>query len=768
MIKKLIKIKGVGKFENYLPKAVTKFSGIFNNIVLIYGINGSGKSTFAAIVRSLKGDNSIVSKRKTFKSTGNPEVEILVDGISKPFAYENNTWSDFYPNIEIFDSQFINENVYTGFSVESDQKRKLFDIILGQPGIILKQRIEKIKSDIKDEQTKLQQISASIIKHVGYAIDSASFNSQVEIPEIAKRIEEKESEIKTCQSFEEIKNSNTLKLIDFAKLDFDFEKIKKVLEKTVNSISEEYLQKVEEHKDHFPIDNQTEQWIKLGYDNINENSCPFCERKFDASIDIVKAYSQYFNEEYLQLQNDSKELNDLFVDFNLPLIINEIELTISTNTVLVDFWKQHTKIDYYDEVILQNKKELIDSFSGIQKIIQNKVDSPLKIQETKQLIDFQQNLEDEISRFKECNKIIIKYIDKINELKKTPTKSIPTLQDELKSLMLNQSRVSEAGKDLAKKYSDIITKIDSLNYDKDAKQEELRKYTIATLKSYRSIINDLLKKFATYMEIKEIKSVYVGASKVPSVEYRLSVSGNNVQLNDDGINPCFKYVLSDGDKSALALSFFLATLIVGKDDLPNKIILFDDPVASFDSSRQFETIKALHWIGSNAKQLMVLTHNLHFAGEFYYQYQNRSTIQPLQFFQANNQTYFEDFLIEVETLPDILKDLDTIQNYLIKGAKDESEKIKIKRCLRPVLEGYFKMKFFGLLQENDWLGGFIKKVRESKQGDKLFRLQTSLEKIESVNDWTKESHHGSISQTTIDNGELRTHTEMVLDLIENI
>ena len=768
MIKKIIRIKGVGKFENYLPKAITNFPGILNKIVLIYGTNGSGKSTFSSIIRSIKGDNLIISKRKTFRTIGSPEIEILSERSSHPFIYKDDKWSNFISDIEIFDSQFINDNVYTGSIVDVEHKRKLFDLILGEKGVKLKQKIEKIKTEIRDEQIKLQQSGTKILKLVNSEIDPIKFLSLRNIIDIDKKIEEKVTDIKICKSYVEIHNSNNLKPIDYNKLTFDFEKLRTILDTTIDTISIEFLQKFKEHKTNFPIGTQTENWIKLGYENIINNSCPFCERRFDNKTNIIEAYSQYFNTEYVELQSDCKEIQEFYENYNFPLALKEIELIISTNLALADFWKAHIKIDYYDEVLLQKKERLIDLFSQLQTLIKNKTEDPLKKQDTSQLTEFEESLLSETKMFDDCNLIIINYIEKINEIKKAPTKNLTLLEEELKQLKIIKTRFDEKGEVISKTISDIANKISGLNKEKDTKQEELKNFTITTLSTYKSLINSLLKKFATYMEIKEIKSTYVGASKVPSVEYVLSVSGNNVKLSDDGISPCFKYVLSDGDKSALALSFFLATLLDKQVEIQNKIVVFDDPVASFDRSRQHETIKSLHWIADNAKQLFVLTHNLPFAGELYYKYSCRSNIQTLQLFQVNNQTHFEEFLIETETLPDILKDLDTVTKFLLNGAKNDSEKMKIKRCLRPILEGYFKMKYFGIIQENDWLGGFIKKVKESKSDEKLFRLQTHILDIESINDWTKDAHHGSISQNSIDDNELRSHTELLFKMIEVI
>lgn len=123
MIRKVLKIKGVGKFENYVPKAATDFNGDFKSIVLIYGVNGSGKSTLASIVGSLKGDDNLIVKRRTFQLTTSPEVDFLIDGVSKPFSFTNHKWADNHTNIEIFDNHFINDNVFAGFAVESEHKR---------------------------------------------------------------------------------------------------------------------------------------------------------------------------------------------------------------------------------------------------------------------------------------------------------------------------------------------------------------------------------------------------------------------------------------------------------------------------------------------------------------------------------------------------------------------------------------------------------------------------------------------------------------------
>ena len=72
--------------------------------------------------------------------------------------------------------------------------------------------------------------------------------------------------------------------------------------------------------------------------------------------------------------------------------------------------------------------------------------------------------------------------------------------------------------------------------------------------------------------------------------------------------------MSDGEKTAVAFSYFLAKLNEGPAPLDETIIVLDDPISSLDENH----IYAVHSICENrlskARQLFVLTHNSSFFG----------------------------------------------------------------------------------------------------------------------------------------------------------
>ena len=137
-----------------------------------------------------------------------------------------------------------------------------------------------------------------------------------------------------------------------------------------------------------------------------------------------------------------------------------------------------------------------------------------------------------------------------------------------------------------------VQEVDSLNIEKSLKQQQLDSYSTQIFSLYSNKINQNLKVFAPYLEIKYLTSGYVGTSKEPMIKYALYINGNEIKQMDDPLHPSFKYSLSEGDKSALALAFFLSKLEV-EGNVQDKIIVFDDPVSSFDLNRKSSTINKL-------------------------------------------------------------------------------------------------------------------------------------------------------------------------------
>jgi wobble nucleotide-excising tRNase len=90
-------------------------------------------------------------------------------------------------------------------------------------------------------------------------------------------------------------------------------------------------------------------------------------------------------------------------------------------------------------------------------------------------------------------------------------------------------------------------------------------------------------------------------------------TGEGFQIRRDGRG--IVGVLSEGEKTAIALCYFLSTLAAEGRQIADLIVVIDDPVSSLDTKSLNYAFALLKSHLSGAKQLFLLTHNLHFMQE---------------------------------------------------------------------------------------------------------------------------------------------------------
>jgi len=775
MIKKFIKISGTGKFLNYNHSSIAAphRTTDFERINLIYGENGSGKTTLAIILKSLKDNNALLAKKRAFDRAFPQTIEVLTDVTPNPkFTFSTNVWDNQYPNLEIFDIHFINENIYTGLEIQNTHKKNLFEIIFGQPGIVLKNDIQILKDRIQNGKAQIKDTAEKIELAIDRAFTAVDFSNLPADADIDTKITAKETEIVTAKSFQEIRNKALLTEIPLFNLPFEISVATSALSQSIDSISETYLQMFKEHKEHLSMDGKAEEWIKQGYEAIASDTCPFCLQPIDETIEIIKAYKQYFNEEYNSLLLTLSQLNSAISTFNFEAQLLQIENKISTNQNLIEFWKIHLANTPSLTSIIARQTEIQNQFDAVKTTFAEKSSNPIQSKETASVTMFQTTIETLNTVLNRFNTDILVYNTRIATLKTSSQPNSAQLELELKRLKAIKKRTDVAITTLCTNFSTYTQAVERFIIQKDTKQQMLDTYSTTIFTNYTAKINLYLQSFAPYLEIRNLDSGYVGSSKEPMIKYALHINGNEIKFEDTPTHPSFKYSLSEGDKSALALAFFLTKLELD-GNIQDKIIVFDDPVSSFDLNRKSTTINKLIAFGQQAKQLFVLTHNIVFACEFWKsanQISLTSQCSKIEF--LGNTSCIVEFNIDTETLSSILKDSLAITNYLTNGCLSDQERRGVARCLRPALESYFHLKFFDLVLPNDWLGDFISRARAAiSPTDRFFRLQSSLQELTDINDYSKKYHHRFNSNSDsepVNDAELRNYCDRTLKLIQVI
>lgn len=204
--------------------------------------------------------------------------------------------------------------------------------------------------------------------------------------------------------------------------------------------------------------------------------------------------------------------------------------------------------------------------------------------------------------------------------------------------------------------------------------------------------------------------------------------------------------------------------------LPNiekRIIVFDDPISSFDTRRRMMTISILSRIAGKAAQFFLLSHDINFIKEFC---DRNPDSTNLKIVWRNGSSVFVKHDIVVETMTGLSKDIYTLQNYIKNGAITDIEKREVIRCIRPVIEGIFRFKYLNEFTDKEWLGNFLEHIKNSDKDSPLYRLNDYYDELSDINDYCKQYHHSNpkYMEEPIFDEELRQFVHKTLNVLAYI
>lgn len=279
---------------------------------------------------------------------------------------------------------------------------------------------------------------------------------------------------------------------------------------------------------------------------------------------------------------------------------------------------------------------------------------------------------------------------------------------------------------------------------------------------YLESVNHYLSLFNPDLEITKL------SQRAVRVVYGLKVFGKEVSSKSEkGEKGAIRFALSEGDKNALAFAFFLTNIDLAKN-IHEKLIVIDDPVTSYDTARKNTTINLLDRLSRRVKKLIVLTHDKQFANELSSKFSYKC--QNLKIVSEGDESQIVYHNIRSEMYTGIFKDLNVLRKFIENGAKDEYELREICRCVRPVLEGVLRIKYFGHIKETEWLGDMISHIRGSDENSVFHHSKPVLTQLRDINNYTKSYHHSNPVrvETPINPRELKLYVKRTLDILTKI
>lgn len=409
-------------------------------------------------------------------------------------------------------------------------------------------------------------------------------------------------------------------------------------------------------------------WVKRGKEMlaISEDTCPFCQQK---TIDetFKTKLEEYFDETYLTQISKLNTLKDSY-EVYVRTKLGSIDKVIAFDN------------DFVNKTKLEGLKEIIDAKLKANIIqLESKIKEPTLVISLETLIDKFKEFKDEIDNINNQTDAHNKVIDNIaNERKILKQEIWRFVVNELQPAFTNyKNKTTIVDKSITGLNSSILTKQGLLNNVKHDLVELTNKIT--SVQPTVDKINDLLRSF-------DFNSFSLAEDSVNKGFYKIiRKSGESA-----------KGSLSEGERTFITFLYFYHSLMGSIDSntiTENRIVVFDDPISSLDSSVLFIVSNLIRGLINSVrnkqgtiKQIFILTHNTYFHKEVSFN-KSKNKLKDETFWVVKKQNEISKVILQ-EKNP-----IKTTYELLWEEAKEKNDtgSLTLHNTLRRILESYFKL-----------------------------------------------------------------------------
>lgn len=714
MIKQIKSINNIGSFREFPNGGAIQFE----KLTFIYGLNTRGKSTLTDILTSLKeNEPSIIVSRKSIPTiAANQSVRISVKPLGSTnqvdCIFSNTAWSQVHSNndLHIFGSDFIHKNLFTGLSIERQNKENFTRFILGQQGVQLASQIAEDKRILRQKKGNVTNLLPPYLRErqeQDYAPFLSTDPNSIDIEDTRQHLSQLEQILRQEQS-RLLRPTEILSIEDVSQFNAIIPNVQELvnqtndlLDRSFNEISSAAISKLQSHiQNNFEITENAEQWIKEGLDTRKSDSenCSFCGQSLEIAADLITAYHSYFNEAYRSYISDiSTTIESLrrqwrVLNFNSLNNVTSKQALFLQYAQLINTEAFTALVTRLNQLIeLTNETSLNGESSEFSQQVNHAFDNKeRKPHEIVQAIDFssfllnhgnyQKNLSEISETIDRIRDAIRLFKEPYRDLTQVRTR-ISELQTEIETKKRAIARVEQ--NDACITYQREQQEITVIEGRITANEQALSENQNQYLDRFYTRIDFHFKQFGSENFTLERGTDNRGHQPV----YFLKVKFKGVEINDSNITKVF----SESDKRALALSLFWAKMdFLTPEQKQNAIIVLDDPVTSFDDNRILKSITRIKDTLREMRQVIVLTHYSHFIRNFIERGMNDDfTISFIEIAQNNETSFLRriDSNLFTETTYD--KVFSRIQSFINR----ESE-VDIRSDLRPFLESLYLPHFY--------------------------------------------------------------------------
>ena len=590
MINKISKLKNFGIFHNFSWKAELPEFKKFN---LIYGWNRSGKTTISRAFASCE-KKCVYDEEKFKQYPENGEFEIKA---SNNTTIKNTNVSTSSLPVKVFNKDFIDENI--SFDPLNSSNPIVY---VSEEDIKSKGNLEKLKSyqvflesalgEAKEKKKRKEGAKSDFLTGLGREIANVLFDKSYNKTKAEKKINsvgidnfaDKELSDNERREYEETSKSEPrnkqtpLPEYQFV-FSFDGERIddfQKIFDAVKRLTSKEI---VSETLDRLKDDQILNNWVKQGFDlhkeKKEEQKCLFCQKSLDD--DFLSTLSKHFSKDYEDLQNVINRLKGEIEKIKLA------EITVKNNDLYPNLREQYaSKAGELNAVIKKINIWLHDAYSKLKEKRNNPLVFVASPEKPENFFVLHNKLVGEL------NNIISDHNEKVINHGKEVEKAREKLELHLIAVALSNQNYKELNEELEHAEVGEAKALGAVT-ENNSQISKLEEETSNIGKAIGEI-NKHLKEFFGREEIK--------------LELDQNRKGYTIKRYGQPAKN-----LSEGEKTAIAFSYFIVKVKEKEFKIRDGIVFIDDPISSFDSNFIYHCFSLISTHFKDVGQLFISTHN---------------------------------------------------------------------------------------------------------------------------------------------------------------
>lgn len=703
---------------------------------LFYGENGRGKSTLCAVFDSYaRNKPALIQARATLdEANPRPEATLIFQGRG-PAAYDNATWAQHFHEMRVFDSQFVNDNVYTGAEVTSNNRKGLYEFALGDQAADLG-RLEALNQESRQANQHLTELEQAVAIIAGPYLVPEFVSLQTD-PNIQGLIDSGRQEVNATE-----RNEQTIARQDLARIALPELIVRDMfgtLRRVLIGLNDDSLQQVRDHFTKHP-GRGIERWVGEGLDYTPRPECPFCGQETE-HVALLQAFNTYYSDGFRQLNAAVAAAARVAREHVSIANVTNLQTTITANEPRRQLWLDlvpSEEIPFDMAATVEDGREL---HQLIERLFEAKVASlpdPIGTEaEEARARELQARILERIRAYNlRVDQLNAQYADRKRAIEGA---DLNELRLQVRRLEVQQRRGTPEALTLIAQYEDAVAIAEQASTDKAAVRDQLNTRMATLLERYQGAINGRLSQLHARFRIVALETTRDGG-QAPRTGYRLELRGRQIAAQvADANRPSFATVLSDGDRRTMALAFFLAHLDLAPN-LQDKIVVFDDPMTSFDADRRRTTVEIIASLSQRCAQVIVLSHDAHFLNavrEAIDDTGNVCAVHRIGF--HGDDAVFSSLDLGDECQTPYMRLYKRVWNFLYGPPPHDLE--KVAPALRRLVEGYYKLRFPSEIHHSANLGKIRAQIEEAQPNTPLGRLQHLLGALARFDEFSSQDHH---------------------------